>query len=120
MPNKQLNPNFEKVCVWPGTIVGEEKIAEFEAWMLSDLHTRVQYLEEVATAPNRDGRHPIEGTGGRNDLFFAVHNDDVMKFALPRLKLGIRWIEDVYSNGDGAFLYPRRIAQYKCWEAVVE
>ena len=113
--NKQLNPGFEQVCVWPGTLVGADKTAEFEAFVLENLGTRIQYLEEVQTAPDYKNGYPVEGTGGRNDVLFAVHNDDVMKFAVPRFQYGMRWLEDVYGNGGGD-LYPERIAQYQCWE----
>lgn len=115
--NKELNPGFEQVCVWPGTLVGADKVAEFEAFVLEKLGTRIQYLEEVKTAPDYKNGRPVKGTGGRNDVLFAVHKDDLMKFAVPRLQYGMRWLEDVYGNGGGD-LYPDRIAQYQCWEKV--
>ena len=115
--NKQLNTNFTQVCVWPGTLVGADRVADFEQFVLENLGTRVQYLEEVQTFPDmRDGK-PVEGTGGRNDVLFAVHNEDVMKFAVPRFQYGMRWLEDVYGNGGGD-LYPERVAEYQCWDAV--
>jgi hypothetical protein len=114
MSNKQLNPGFEQVCVWPGTIVGQDKIAEFEAFVLENLGTRVQYLEEVKTAPDYANGFPVEDTGGRNDVLFAIHNEDIGKFAIPRMQFGVRWLEDVYGNGGGD-LYPQRIAEYQCW-----
>jgi len=113
--NIQLKEGFRQVCVWPGSVVGEENIAEFETQLFEQLGTRVQYLEEVLTAPDYKNGFPVEDTGGRSDLFFAVHEEDIMKFAVPRLNYGIRWIEDVYGNGHGD-LYPARIAEYKCWE----
>ena len=114
MTNIQLNPEFQQVCVWPGTIVGTEKTAEFESWILQQFGARVQYLEEVKTAPDYQNGSPVEDTGGRNDVLFAIHNEDIGKFAIPRMQFGIRWIEDVYGNGGGA-LYPERIAEYQCW-----
>ena len=110
--NKPLNENFTQVCVWPATVVGKtkKKIKEFEDWGISEFGVRFQYLEEILT--NRDE----SGPGGRNDLFFAVHSEDVGKFAIPRLSYGIRWIEDVYGNRQG-HLYPDRVAEYKSWDA---
>ena len=106
---------FTQVCVWPGCIVGPTSVEAFEAHMLKAFNARTKYLEEVLTAPDRDKKgYPIEGTGGRNDLFFAVHTDDIGHFAVPRLSYGIRWIEDVYGNGNG-HLYPARIADYQSW-----
>lgn len=114
MSNITLNPGFEQVCVWPGTLVGLGQSDTFQSWFQEQMGVRVQYLEEIKTAPDFANGFPVEGTGGRNDLFFAVHSDDVMKFAVPRLQMGIRWIEDVYGNGGGD-LYPARVAEYKCW-----
>lgn len=113
--NIKRKAGFEQVCVWPGTLVGTDKTAEFEAFLLENLGTRVQYLEEVATAPDYENGSPVADTGGRNDVFFAVHNDDIMKFAVPRFQYGMRWLEDVYGNGGGD-LYPERVAQYQTWD----
>jgi hypothetical protein len=113
--NVSRKEGFEQVCVWPGTLVGADSQAEFEAFVLAELGTRVQYLEEVATAPDYKNGFPVEGTGGRNDVLFAVHNDDIAKFAVPRFQYGMRWLEDVYGNGSGN-LYPERIAEYQTWD----
>lgn len=113
--NVVLNEGFKQVCVWPATLVGESKIQEFEQFFLEELGTRVQYLEEILTLPDTSNSGtPIPDTGGRCDVFFAVHSDDIGKFAVPRLSFGIRWIEDVYGNGQGG-LYDKRVASYKSW-----
>jgi len=119
--NVQLKNDFKQVCVWPGTLVGSDQIAEFEKFVLEDLGTRVQYLEEVCTFPDFDERtgQLVEGTGGRNDLFFAVHQEDLGKFAVPRFRYGMRWLEDLYGNGHGK-LYPARIVEYMCWDGYKE
>lgn len=115
MSNIKLNPGYTQVCVWPGTLVGADSRAEFESWCAETFNTRVQYLEEVKTAPDYRNGYPVEDTGGRNDVLFAVHDEDVGKFAVPRLQYGMRWIEDIYGNGHGA-LYPERVAEYQSWE----
>lgn len=108
--NIQLKEGFTVVCVWPGTIITEEEIPEMEQFFLDELGTRVQYLETIET--NQDLDNPINAwTGGRSDVFLAIHNDDVAKFAIPRLQFGIRWVEDVYFNLQG-HLYPERVKQY--------
>ncbi len=110
--NKKLDTNFTQVCVWPGTVVGKtrKEIKEFVQWGLTEFGVRLQYLEEIETKP--DGTGP----GGRSDLFFAIHSEDVGKFAVPRIAYGIRWIEDVFGNHQG-HLYPDRVAEYKSWDA---
>lgn len=113
MTNVKLNPSFKQVCVWQGTTCGADFVTGFEGWFQEQFGARVQYLEEIETAPDYKNGFPVDGTGGRNDVFFAVHDDDVLKFAVPRLQYGIRWLEDIYGNGHGD-LYPERIAEYKC------
>lgn len=114
MKNKKLKKNFTQVCVWPGTIVGE-KIKEFEDMMKKELGVRIQYLEEIKTLPDIKNKKPVERTGNRNDLIFAVHKEDVLKFAVPRIQMGIRWIEDVFLNEDKFSIYPERIKEYRSW-----
>lgn len=121
------NPNFTQVCVWPGTTVTagakehgvspDQLIADFESFLLEQTGARCQYLEEIETLPDLDeDGFPIKGTGGRIDTFFAMHQDDVQKAAVPRLQMGIRWLEDVLApNNYRQKLYPDRVRQYQTW-----
>ena len=93
--------NYKQLCVWPGTVLGETTPAEFESSMIKMFDgVRVKYHTEVRTKPNIKNGQPIPETGGRNDLFFYVHSDDISAFALSRLTAGIRWWEDVVGNGN--------------------
>ena len=112
MKNKS---KFSQVCVWPGTVVGAEKVKDFEQFIKKEFGVRVKYIEEILTSPDVRNGFPVEGTGGRNDLFFKVHSDDIMKFAIPRLQVGIRWVEDVLDNEGGMSLYPERVVNYRTW-----
>lgn len=109
---------FTQVCVWPATLVAPDQVAAFEAFMLENFETRVKFLETIHTAPDMQDGYPVEGTGGRADVFFAVHSADISKFAIPRLKAGIRWIEDVLDNemsrASGS-VYPARVHGYRTW-----
>jgi len=98
--------DFNQVCVWEGTVVGADEVKTFEDWVQSEFGVRAKYSEEVLTLPTPGE----EGTGGRSDLFFRVHDEDVMKFAVPRLMVGIKWWEDVLGNGNGE-LYPQEILE---------
>ena len=98
--------NFRQICVWEGTDVGADQVENFEGWLQLEFGVRGKYIEEVLTLPT-EGE---EGTGGRNDVFFRVHDEDVMKFAVPRLLVGIKWWEDVLGNGNGV-LYPENILE---------
>jgi hypothetical protein len=113
--NVKLNDGFTQVCVWEATIVGKDHIQAFEQFVMDELGTRAQFLEEISTLPdmNMNG-YPDPETGGRNDVLFAIHKGDIMKFAIPRFQYGMRWIEDIYGNGNG-HLYPDRVREYKTW-----
>jgi hypothetical protein len=123
--NVSLAPDYEQVCVWQAALI-DGKIEEFEQFIKDEFNgVRIQYLEEIKTKPDIDtDGNSIPETGGRNDVFFAVHKDDVAKFAVPRLAAGIRWLEDVLDNeryrmeriGTPRYsIYPTRVTEYQCW-----
>jgi hypothetical protein len=121
MPNVERKAGYEQVCIWPGCAVQGASHpmtpAEFEGAMLLNLNVRVQYLEEIRTAADQDehGR-TLEGTGGRTDLFFAIHHEDIGRFALARLPYHIRWVEDAMSPSNHSYyLYPSRVYKYCTW-----
>lgn len=96
-----MENNFNQLCVWPATLVGEENIEKFENFFLTDLNVRVKFLTEIKTLPDLDNDYNlIPETGGRNDVFFYIHDEDITKFAIPRLNLGIKWWEDVIKYND--------------------
>ena len=110
--NIEREKEFNQVCIWPATLIGQDKIEEFKNFMKDTFDVRIQYLEEIKTFPDKDDPK----TGGRNDVFFSVHNDDIGKFSVPRLSAGIRWIEDVLSKGNYRDpIYPKRVFKYKTW-----
>lgn len=114
---KERLPNYTQVCVFPGLLVDQDKIQEFTDQIKEVFDTRVQYLETILTKPDVDNP---ENTGGRSDVFLAVHQDDIEKFAVRRLQYGIRWIEDAMSNANGYHLnpiYPEYVEGYKSWNA---
>ena len=98
---------YNQLCVWPATVVGKDDVKDLEDFFKEEMDVRVKYKTEVLTNPDLDeDGNEVPDTGGRNDLFFYVHDDDIGKFAVPRLSMGIRWYEDVVSYNDGAYLYP--------------
>ena len=112
LQNLQKAKDHHQVCVWPGTEMPENEIQDMEEWFKSCFDVRVKFLECIITNPNSNG------PGGRSDLLFTIHKDDVLKFAAPRLEHGIRWLEDVVSSANGGYsLYPVRVHDYKCWDA---
>ena len=104
-----MKKEFNQLCVWPGTVVGDSKKVQedFVKFFKDELGVTVQYETEVKTLPDTPG---CTETGGRNDVFFYIVDDDIGKFAVPRLSMGIRWYEDVLSNGGGK-LYPTEVLE---------
>jgi hypothetical protein len=92
-----MKKNFTQLCVWPGTVVGKENIQEFEKYFKDEFDVNIKYETEVKTLPDVENGKAVPDTGGRNDLFFYIHSDDINKFAIQRLSMGIRWWEDVMS-----------------------
>lgn len=113
----EVKEEFKQVCVWPGCVVGPDKIREFCTFMQEQFSVRVKYLEEIITQPDTDSNgYRVPDTGGRNDLLFSVHNEDAGKFAVPRLMAGIRWVEDVLAECNyRSPIYPKRIFEYCSW-----
>lgn len=104
----QLNTQgYTQVCVMEGTTLGDSPVDEFEKFF-KDQNYNIKFLEEVTTLPDVEDGRVVEGTGGRHDLFFYIHNDDIVRFAVPRLQMGIRWWEDVLGNGHGN-IYPQEV-----------
>ena len=95
-----MTKEFSQLCVWPGTNLGDGTSEDFEAWVSEAFNgTRVKFSEVVETLLDRDvNGDPVEGTGGRTDMLFYVHSEDVEKFALRRVAYGIRWWEDAISQ----------------------
>ena len=105
-----MESQFNQLCVWPGVVVGDSKKVQedFVKFFKDELGVTVKYETEVKTLPD-PGDLGIK-TGGRNDLFFYIADDDIGKFAIPRLNMGIRWYEDVLSNGGGD-IYPTEVLE---------
>lgn len=100
---------YNQLCVWQATELGDQTPEDFEKFIMDTFGCRAKFCEVVYTLPDKDkSGKPVEGTGGRSDLFFYVANEDIKKFAVPRLAYGIRWWEDVLMNGQGV-LYPKEI-----------
>ena len=101
---------YNQLCVWQGTLLGDSTPKDLENFFMSEMEVRVKYHTEVETLPdlNSSGA-PVPETGGRSDLFFYVHEEDVSKFAVPRLQMGIRWWEDVIKYN--SHLYPNEFVQ---------
>ena len=107
MEKTMTKTKFNQLCVLEGTIV--ENAKELENFFKKEGY-RVKYATQVETLPDFEG---CTETGGRNDIFFYIHDDDIGKFAVPRLQMGIRWWEDVLGNGNGKLYSKEFLSTYK-------
>ena len=96
--------NYNQLCIWEGTVLADATPEQFEKDILNIFGVRVKFAEEVVTLPCESSGEE----GGRHDLLFYVHDEDIGKFAIPRLAAGIRWWEDVFYNGQ-EYRYPDEI-----------
>jgi len=115
MKNITIDDKFDQVIVWPGTMLKEEEeINDFKQFIKKEAGLDCQYLEQIKTLPNKNG------PGGRNDLFFAINTNDLTDFVILKMKLGLRYIEDIYSDindKEGYEIYPDRVRDYMVWDA---
>ena len=117
--NTAREDGFTQVAIWPGTTLGDSPVKDFIEFFAGE-GFRIQYLEEINTAPDMEDGKPVKGTGGRTDQVFAVHEDDIAKFSVWRLPMGMRWIEDAMSATNGYPdnpIYPDRFDEYQTWNA---
>ncbi len=95
----ETHNDFAQLCCWPGTTLGDSPAEDFIQWIADDFGVRAKFAEIVITLPDADDT--TGETGGRSDILFWIHSDDVEKFALQRMQFGMRWFEDVILNGGG-------------------
>lgn len=117
--NAQEN-KFTQLCLMPSTFLNEdeptnptkEQIEEFEEFINSYFDVRIKYETTVLTQPDLDSfGKEIPDTGGRSDLLFYIHSDDIIKFATKRFRFGIKWWEDVISYNDPGNLYTQEFKE---------
>ena len=92
-----MKGKYNQLCVLQGTIMPDGGAKELETFFKDEMGVKVKFETEVKTLPDTP---ECTETGGRNDIFFYIHDDDIGNFAVPRLQMGIRWWEDVLGNGN--------------------
>lgn len=83
---------WEQLVVWPNTVLEPGDIEKMIEFFKKEIGVRIKFEGEEKTLPDKTG------PGGRNDVFFWVHDDDVGKFTMPKLAIGARWWEDIWYN----------------------
>ncbi len=101
--------NYNQICVWQGCSLGDTTIEEFESSMVEMFNVRVTFLEEIETVPTEDG------PGGRLDILFKIHKDDIDHFAIPRLTVGIKWWGNVLDNSGEEYCSEITDKYSRCW-----
>ena len=101
-------PDYETMTIWEGIDFKDEDIPKMNEMFKENGFHPPQIVALVKTLPDVENGEVIEGTGGRSDLFFKVHNADIGKFAVWRFQYGMRWWEDVFFNHQEG-IYPQEI-----------
>ena len=108
-----MKGKYNQLCVLQGTIMPDGGAKELETFFKDEMGVKVKFETEVKTLPDTPG---CTETGGRNDVFFYIADDDIGKFAVPRLSMGVRWYEDVLGNGNGKLYSKEFLNKYpKTW-----
>ncbi len=116
--NVERYEHFDQVCIWQGVHIPVDEMRFFEAFFKQEMHARVQFLEVLVTKPDSENGVDIPNTGGRPDILFAVHNDDIEQILRVKLRFQFRWIEDVLSFYNYKYpVYPDRVFKYISWDA---
>jgi hypothetical protein len=125
-PNRRV-PNYSKAMVWPGCLMTDEDLPDFEAFMMNQVgakhppvsigcvttatdHERRRNSDpeyaDVHCDPNYDPNYD-RNKETRIDYVFLVHDEDASNwsFCTTRLQYGMRWLEDVKNNDPE--MYPR-------------
>ena len=101
---------FNQLCVLQGTIMPDGGAEELEKFFKEEMGVTVKFEIQVKTLPDTP---ECTETGDRNDIFFYIADDDIGKFAVPRLQMGIRWWEDVLGNGASNLYTEEFLEKYK-------
>ena len=108
-----MKNQFNQLCVLQGCLMPKGGAKELESFFKDEMGVKVKFETEVKTLPDTPG---CTETGGRNDIFFYIADDDISKFAVPRLSMGIRLWEDVLGNGGGNLYTEEFLEKYpKTW-----
>ena len=99
--------NYKQVVVWRGLVLSEsdtptkEDINDFETYLDKEMKFKVKYITEYKTSADRKNGKKVEDTGGRNDVLFYIHKDNIPKFAMWKLQTSgeVSWREDYQDNG---------------------
>ena len=101
-----INEEFTQLCVMHCVTLGDLTPEDFENYLTETFNVRTKFSEEVETTIDDE-----DNTGKIHDLLFFVHNEDVGRFAIPRLSAGIRWWEDVVGYNDNRSRYSDEILE---------
>jgi len=110
-------PNFNKVAVLNAVIdkKGDES-ADIIAFFVDYCdNLRIQFLESIKTKQEKNRQNVVvASSGNRNDVFFAIHDDDLAKFASFAVLHKAVLIETVITTmkSKGQDLYPTRVEKY--------
>lgn len=113
--HKKHKKNYPQVCIWEGINPENFSFKWFTDKMKKDFDVRIICLEVIETRPEIRSARVVEGTGGRFDLFFSVHKQDVDSFNEPKTQYTMKWVDDEISPAENYKYqpYPERVKRYR-------
>lgn len=106
---------YHQIVVWEATLLKEEEKPDFIKWFADNGFHEPLFLESITTLPDIKDGSPVPETGGRIDLLFKVHDEDISRFSVWRLQFGMRWWEDVLANNSSIYSYEVKQKYPKTW-----
>lgn len=96
---------YKQLCLIRGLKLDFNQIESFEKTILKKIGVRIKYRAQIEVYPD-PRKDEI-----RNDLFFYVHEDDIIKFSIEKIFIGAKWWEDVCHTDDAKMIYPEKFIE---------
>lgn len=93
---------YKQLCLIRDLKVGPENAENFEKIIFQKIGVRIRYRAEIEIYPY------TKSDITRNDIFFYVHEDDIIKFSIEKMIIGAKWWEDVYHTEETKKIYPEK------------
>ena len=109
---------YRRVYAWKNCIIDE---SIFPKVMLKHFGIRAKFLDYAITNPTVDHLGKIvEGSGGRKDVLFVVHTNDIARFEIPRRDALIHTLDEMLSTEFRFLIYPEEIYKYSSIDNPIE
>lgn len=96
---------YNQLCLIRGLKIDFDQIKGFEKAIFKKIGVRIKYVCQMEVYPNQQTDEL------RNDFFFYVHEDDIIKFSIEKMFIGAKWWEDVCHTDEAKMIYPEKFIE---------